>query len=154
MKDAFRQLVYIDIHSSLAHDAMREQYQRIIRTHPPRLSDGYLFVVALADVLRAAQVAKKAVPAAAAEIDARIKDLPRDTKDFRDLLQHWPDYAKGKGKAAERLALTHGLAQKKVWFWWETIDPPTLHFGGDPGGLMLDVWEATESRRPAVRGGL
>jgi hypothetical protein len=146
VKDAFRHLAYISIHAGVAHGAMLDQYQRIIQVQPPRLSDGYLFVVALADVLRAANEAMKAVrPAAAADIKACIDAVPRDAKDFRNLLQHWPDYAKGNGKNADRLALTHRLAPKKVWFWWDKTDPLTLRFGSKPGGLVLDVWEAKEA---------
>ena len=142
MQDTLRHLAFISIFSSVAHGAMREQYQRIITAHPPQLHDGYLFAVALADLLRAADEAEKALPDAEAQIRADKEALLPDARDFRNLLEHWPDYARGEGRDKERFARDHGLAPGKAWFWWEKLDPPTLRFGGSPGGLVLNVENA------------
>ena len=141
MREAVRLLFLINIYSEVAHRAMRSQYQRIVRADPPQLSDGYLFALALADLLRAAKEAAQALPAAAPDIAADMQALP-DVTDFRNLLQHWPDYAKGRGRDADRLGRSHGLVRGKAWFHWDKLDPPTLRIGGSPGGLLLNVEDA------------
>jgi len=134
------QAVFVVQHyADVAHGAMRRQYQRLIRTLPPHLDDGYLFALALADLLKAARVARK--HAAGPGITKAVSDFERSVphaKDFRDLLEHWDAYAEGKGKAQGRLGLTKG----RPWFWWTSTSPPILRIGGSKAGLDLDVTEA------------
>jgi hypothetical protein len=117
----------------VSHAAMRAQYQRIIRSNQPALYDGYLFALALADLIRAAGVAAKET-AAGPRIKVAIQEFP-SASDFRNLLEYWPDYARGEGRDAGRLGLTPGTH----WFWWDSVSPPVLRVGGSQARLVLDI---------------
>ncbi len=133
-----RELMLVRHYGEMAHRAMRQQYQRLRMISPPRLDDGYLFAVALADLLRAAVVAESQTGCEA--IGVAAGDIAH-SRDFRNVLEHWPDYARGQGRDAERLGLIPG----DHWFWWESVSPLKLRIGGSRSGIELDVERSEEA---------
>jgi hypothetical protein len=132
--EMLNRLLLVRHYGEVAHRAVRQQYQRL-KVPPPRLDDGYLYAVALADLLRAAEEAQRLT--GCAEIGEQV-DLISGARDFRNVLEHWPDYARGKGRDAERLGLVPG----DHWFWWES--ELKLRIGGSRAGVVLDIERAEE----------
>lgn len=118
-------------YASVVHAGMRQQSQRLtdsLLTHDrPKLEDGYLFAIALADLAKAARVAQELTPSPA--LETALAEFDRafaGARDFRNFLEHWDDYAQGKG---HRQAL--GLENEDTWFWLKPEDPLVLRIGGD-----------------------
>lgn len=131
-------ILIVEHYARVAHDAMRQQNQRLLR-QPPKLGDGYLFAIALADLLKAARVAQKVAPSRVLKTAlVRFERAIPLARDFRDYLEHWDDYADGKGRQQARL----GLKKGDDWFWWKDTSPPILGIGGARSGLALEVHEA------------
>lgn len=128
-------ILVIEHFTRVVHGAMRQQRQRLME-NPPRLEDGFLFSIALADLVKAARVAHRTIPHPTLQtaLDEFGKAFPQ-AKDFRDLVEHWDDYAQGKGREQARLRLESG----SHWFWWKSISPPVLRIGGETNGLDLDL---------------
>jgi hypothetical protein len=133
------QLDTVKHYTEIAHRAIREQRQRLM-TLPPRLEDGYLFAIALADLLKAASVARVLTSsvALAPAVEAFEVAVPR-ARDFRNLVEHWDEYLDGKGRRQAQLGLEPG----QHWFWWKSVSPAVLRIGGEKAGLDLDIRSAT-----------
>ena len=133
-----KELTLVRHYGELAHGAMRLQYQRLKTASPPGLADGYLFAIALADLLRAAETTESQT--GCMEIGTAADGIAH-SRDFRNVLEHWPDYARGEGRDAERLGLDPG----EHWFWWESVSPLKLRIGGSRAGLLLDIEQSKEA---------
>lgn len=131
-----------------AFGAVMSQRQHLERQrregNPPQLCDGYLFAIALSDLLSAARVAQRrgiGAPELEAAIDAFELQSPGRT-DFRNVLEHWDEYDEGKGRNRVRLGIEPG----HTWFHWVGVDAFKLRIGGSAGTpLTLDVAKGTNA---------
>jgi hypothetical protein len=129
-------------YTEVTHGAVRRQRDRL-KQRPPQLADGYLFVIALADLVRAARVVQKLTKSKAlADALCAFECAAPTAKNFRDLIEHWDDYVEGKGRRQRDL----GLEKGRHWFWWKShVSVLVLRIGATKGGLELDVKAASQA---------
>jgi hypothetical protein len=147
-KEAMVRLDTIRHYTEVAYRAVRRQSQQVASEEPPKLEDGYLFAIALADSVRATRVAQKVL--SSPELDAALAAFERAVpvaKDFRNLLEHWDAYLEGEGHRQAQLGIERG----KHWFWWKSVSPAVLRIGGEKTGLDLSVSEAAEAATELYR---
>jgi hypothetical protein len=118
-----------------------------------RQTDSYLFAIALRNLLRAAALLRNAAPKSAwSSIDRALNEFERKVPhavDLRDVLDHFDDYARGKGE----LQKTRGGASEPNEWYERANDTYRLSLGLAPGAplLTLEVRSATEAATTLVR---
>jgi hypothetical protein len=124
--------------------AVRNQADRVLGAAPEShldvsvQADGYLLVLALRNVLRAAKLVfvvspastHPAVSAAIAAFEAKVAGA----KDARDVLEHFDEYSRGKGK----LQAAAGTAMNVEWQEWDG-STVRFHFGISTSRPLLTV---------------
>jgi hypothetical protein len=146
-------------HLGIWHRAVVMQAERVLDAAVPpvtRQTDAYLFVQALREVLRAAELMKRAladdtraeaVLRAMAEFDAAV---PR-AKDARDVLDHFDDYARGIGllshpgvrdpKRREMMSSAEAASQFTIFYERGDEDHYILHIGD----IAIDIAQARDA---------
>jgi hypothetical protein len=109
-----------------------------------RQTDYYLFVIALRDLRRAVELVRRSAPKSAwSDIDKAMNAFDTATAcgsvDLRDILEHFDDYAEGKGKLQDEHPCLPCV--------WYEREPDTYRLHLDLGNLLLtvDVRAATQA---------
>jgi hypothetical protein len=144
----------VTVNEALAHlatweHAVRNQANRVLGAAPDShlgvniKADGYLLVLALRNVLRAAKlVLVVAPPSAIRAISAAISAFEADVagaKDARDVLEHFDEYLRGKGNLQP--AAGTAMAGTAMYVEWQEWDGSTVrfHFGISTARPLLTV---------------
>lgn len=164
--DRHRWLHLIKSHLHLSAEALFLQHERMVKGRPSlkdfaekgtppegmHLADGLLFALALGDLHRVARTAQKEMQnkKIAVAIEAFDKAIPA-AKDFRDVLEHWDAYGKGKGNLQKQ-----GGGNNNVHTFLGaalTLTTLELHVGrsSSVSGLALDVEAAIRAAEPLIR---